>query len=173
MFEKLEAVEKRYDELTKMIADPEIISNQSEWQKLMKEHASMEDIVLKFREYKKIKQEMEEAEELMQDPDMKELAEEEYYNLDDYFRLMMNNNLTEFIKLALHDDNFLGKADTQTFRKLNFFKLSLLIILFFRLLDLFICSCLSSYILIFLILISTFIFKSNCFALIFFSNDIK
>ena len=63
-----------------MIADPEIISNQSEWQKLMKEHASMEDIVLKFREYKKIKQEMEEAEELMQDPDMKELAEEEYYS---------------------------------------------------------------------------------------------
>ena len=45
----------------------------------MKEHASMEEIVLKFREYKKIKQSMEEAEELMQDPDMKELAEEEYY----------------------------------------------------------------------------------------------
>ena len=80
MFEKLEAVEKRYEELTKMIADPEVISNQSEWQKLMKEHASMEEIVLKFREYKKIKQAMEEAEELMQDPDMKELAEEEYYS---------------------------------------------------------------------------------------------
>ena len=80
MFEKLEAVEKRYDELTKLIADPEVISNQSEWQKLMKEHASMEEIVLKFREYKKIKQAMEEAEELMQDPDMKELAEEEYYS---------------------------------------------------------------------------------------------
>ena len=46
----------------------------------MKEHASMEEIVLKFREYKKIKQSMEEAEELMQDPDMKELAEEEYYD---------------------------------------------------------------------------------------------
>ncbi len=79
MFEKLEAVEKRYDELTKMIADPEVISNQSEWQKLMKEHASIEEIVSKFREYKKVKQSMEEAEELMQDPDMKELAEEEYY----------------------------------------------------------------------------------------------
>lgn len=79
MFEKLEAVEKRYDELTKMIADPEIIANNSEWQKLMKEHASIEEIVLKFREYKKVKQAMEEAEELMQDPDMKELAEEEYY----------------------------------------------------------------------------------------------
>ena len=80
MFEKLEAVEKRYEELTKLIADPEVISKQSEWQKLMKEHASIEEIVLKFREYKKAKQAMEEAEELMQDPDMKELAEEEYYS---------------------------------------------------------------------------------------------
>ena len=79
MFEKLEAVEKRYEEVTKIISDPEVIANQTEWQKAMKEHASMEEIVLKFREYKKIKQSMEEAEELMQDPDMKELAEEEYY----------------------------------------------------------------------------------------------
>ena len=79
MFEKLEAVEKRYEELTKIISDPKVIANQTEWQKAIKEHASMEEIVLKFREYKKIKQSMEEAEELMQDPDMKELAEEEYY----------------------------------------------------------------------------------------------
>ena len=79
MFEKLEAVEKRYDELTKLIADPEIIQNQSKWQTLIKEHASIEEIVLKFREYKKAKQAMEEAEELMKDPEMKELAEEEYY----------------------------------------------------------------------------------------------
>ncbi len=81
MFEKLENVEKRYDELTKMIADPEVISNHAEWQKLMKEHASIEDVVLKFREYKKVKQDMEEAEELMHDPEMKELAESEYYGL--------------------------------------------------------------------------------------------
>lgn len=79
MFEKLEAVEKRYDELTQMISDPAVISNQSEWQKLMKEHANIEEIVLKFREYKKVKQSMEEAQELMQDPEMKELAEAEYY----------------------------------------------------------------------------------------------
>ena len=80
MFEKLEAVEKRYEELTKLISDPEIISNQSEWQKLMKEHASIEEVVLKFREYKKVKESMEEAEELMNDPEMKELAEAEYYS---------------------------------------------------------------------------------------------
>ncbi len=79
MFEKLEAVEKRYDELTKLISDPEIIANQAEWQKAMKEHASIEDVVIKFREYKKVKQAMEEAGELLQDPEMKELAEIEYY----------------------------------------------------------------------------------------------
>ena len=80
MFDKLEAVEKRYEELTKMIADPELIANQTEWQKAIKEHASIEEVVAKFREYKKVKKAMEEAEELMQDPDMKDLAEEEYYS---------------------------------------------------------------------------------------------
>ena len=80
MFEKLENVEKRYEELTKLISDPEVISNHEEWQKLMKEHASIEDVVLKFREYKKVKQSMEEAEELLHDPEMKELAEAEYYD---------------------------------------------------------------------------------------------
>ncbi len=80
MFEKLEAIEKRYEELTKEISDPKVIANQEEWQKLMKEHASLEDIVLKFREYKKVKNAMEEAEELLKDPEMKELAEDEYYS---------------------------------------------------------------------------------------------
>lgn len=79
MFEKLEAVEKRYEELTKLISDPEVISNQAEWQKFMKEHASIEDIVLKFREYKKVKQSMNEAKEMMEDKELKELAEMEYY----------------------------------------------------------------------------------------------
>ena len=80
MFEKLEAIEKRYEELTREIADPELISNQAEWQKAMKEHASLEELVQKFREYKKVKKEMEEAEELISDPEMKELAETEYYD---------------------------------------------------------------------------------------------
>ncbi len=79
MFEKLEAVEKKYEELTKIIADPGVISDQTQWQKAVKEHASIENVVLKFREYKKVKQAMKEAEELLQDQEMKELAEAEYY----------------------------------------------------------------------------------------------
>ena len=41
MFQKLEDVEKRYEELTKKISDPEIISKQNEWREYMKEHAEI------------------------------------------------------------------------------------------------------------------------------------
>ena len=43
----------------------------------MKEHAEIEEVVLKYKEYKKVKQSLADAEELMKDPEMKELAEEE------------------------------------------------------------------------------------------------
>lgn len=77
MFQKLEDVEKKYEELTKLISDPEVISKQTEWKNYMKEHAEIEPIVLKYREYKKTEKELEEAKEMMQDPEMKELAEME------------------------------------------------------------------------------------------------
>ena len=54
MFQKLEDVEKRFDELTQKISDPEVIANQSEWQKLMKEHAKISEIVVKYRQYRKV-----------------------------------------------------------------------------------------------------------------------
>ena len=44
MFQKLEDVEKRYEELNKKISDPEIIAKQAEWQKYMKEHALISDV---------------------------------------------------------------------------------------------------------------------------------
>jgi len=79
MFDKLEEVEKRYEELNKLIADPAIISDQNSFKKYMKEQSMLTDVVEKFREYKKVKKTMEDAEELMSDPEMKEMAEIEYY----------------------------------------------------------------------------------------------
>ena len=75
MFQKLEAVEKRYEELNKLISDPEVISRQNEWKNLMKEHSDMIDIVEKYREYKKVKGAYDEAQEMLADKDLKELAE--------------------------------------------------------------------------------------------------
>ena len=83
MFQKLEDVEKRYEELNKLISDPEVISNQNEWKKMMKEHSDIEDIVFKFREYKQVKKTFEEAKEMMSDPELKELAEMEMLEAKD------------------------------------------------------------------------------------------
>lgn len=77
MFQKLEDVEKRYEELNGLIADPEVISKQNEWKKLMKEHSDIEEIVFKYREYKTVAKNMEEAKEMLSDLEMKELAEME------------------------------------------------------------------------------------------------
>ena len=83
MFQKLEAVEKRYEELTRLISDPEVISKQNEWKNYMKEHAELSDIVAKYREYKKVKQDFEDAKLMMEDKEMRELAEEEMLSAKD------------------------------------------------------------------------------------------
>ena len=75
MFQKLDSVEKRYEDLTIKISDPDIISKQDESKNYMKEHAEIEPIVEKYREYKKVKQAIEDAKEMLEDPEMKELAE--------------------------------------------------------------------------------------------------
>ena len=78
MFQKLDDVEKKYEDLTKKISDPEIIAAQTEWKNYMKEHADLEPIVLKYREYKKVKQQIDEAKEMLNDPELKDLAEMDY-----------------------------------------------------------------------------------------------
>jgi len=77
MFQRLEDVEKRYEELTVKISDPEEIAQNQTWQKLMKEHAELSPIVEKYREYKKLQKTIEESEDLLKDPELKELAEAE------------------------------------------------------------------------------------------------
>lgn len=77
MLQKLEDVEKRYEELTQQISDPNVIANINEWQKLMKEHADMAPIVEKYREYKKVLNNLEDAKSMLNDKDLKDLAEVE------------------------------------------------------------------------------------------------
>ena len=50
MLDKLEFAESRYEELSIKIAQPEVIANQNEWKKLVKEHADLEELILKYRE---------------------------------------------------------------------------------------------------------------------------
>lgn len=76
MFEKLEALYKRYKELEELIADPAVLARQDEWKKLTKEHADLSEPVEKYLEYLKLKEEFEQADELMRTE-----KEEEMYHL--------------------------------------------------------------------------------------------
>lgn len=85
MFDKLEFIEERFEELGLKISDPEVINDQKLWQKLMKEHSEMAQIVEKYKEYKNAKQGIEEAKEMLQesnDEEMRELAKMELSDLE-------------------------------------------------------------------------------------------
>ena len=86
MFDKLEGIEEKYEELSRLISDPEIISDQSKWQKLVKEHAELEEIVVVIREYNKVLEEKSNTKELLNqddDEEIKILAEQELKELDE------------------------------------------------------------------------------------------
>ncbi|HUK51910.1 MAG TPA: peptide chain release factor 1 [Candidatus Binatia bacterium] len=80
MYDKLDQIEKRYEELTRELSSPEITADSARLQKLAKTHAEHEAIVEKFREWKAVEKGLAEARQLLldsADPDMKELAHEE------------------------------------------------------------------------------------------------
>ena len=79
MFEKLDFVIEKYEELSMKVSDPDIIANQSVWQKYAKEMGEMEPLVKKYTEYRKAKETLAQARELLADPDdeIKEMAKME------------------------------------------------------------------------------------------------
>ena len=59
MFQKLDFLLDKYDELSLIASDPEVIANQEVWQKHMREMSEIEPIVAAYREYKKVSEELE------------------------------------------------------------------------------------------------------------------
>lgn len=55
MFGRLEEMEQKYEEISKKLSDPQIVNNQTEFRKMMKEHSDMNPIVEKYRELKRHK----------------------------------------------------------------------------------------------------------------------
>ena len=85
MFDKLDFIVDKYEELSHLVSDPEIIGNQPVWQKHVKEMSDMEPIVKKYTEYKKAKESMAEAKEMLEigDEELRELAKMEISELED------------------------------------------------------------------------------------------
>ena len=85
MFDKLDFITEKYDELAQKVSDPEIINNQPVWQKLIKEMGEMEPIVKAYKEYKKAKSDLADAKEILEegDEEMRELAKMEIGELEE------------------------------------------------------------------------------------------
>ena len=81
MFDKLSFLQQRYDELAKDISSPEVIADQAKFTKLCKEHADLTPIVEKYNEYKRAKEDADEARAMLDenlDKDFRELVQAEY-----------------------------------------------------------------------------------------------
>ncbi|MBV1818678.1 peptide chain release factor 1 [Anaerosalibacter bizertensis] len=83
MLDKLDFLEKKYKELSLKIIDPKVMEDTQEWQKLAKEHAEVEPIVMKYREFNEAAKTLEEDKEMLKE------------KLDDEFKEMLKEEITE------------------------------------------------------------------------------
>ncbi len=87
MFEKLAQIEKSYEELTEQISSPEIMSDMKAYAKTMKQHRSLGEIVEKYREVRKMQDDLAGAKELVaaadDDDEMREMAQAEAAEIEE------------------------------------------------------------------------------------------
>jgi peptide chain release factor 1 len=85
MFERLDQIEARYEELTQALSSPEIIGDSAKYQKTAKAHSEIAEIVEKYREFKDLKKGIAESKAVLadeKDPEMRAYAEEELAKLE-------------------------------------------------------------------------------------------
>lgn len=86
MLDKLAFLEEKYEDLSEKISDPEIINDQNQWKKLVKEHSTLEVIVMKYRDYKATEQGLNDSKEILRDKtaddELKEMAKMEINELE-------------------------------------------------------------------------------------------
>lgn len=85
MFDRLQAVEDRYERLNELLSDPDVVSDNKKLASLSKEQSDIQETVEVYREYKSVKEQIEEAKEMLNeklDTDMKEMVKEELKELE-------------------------------------------------------------------------------------------
>ena len=99
MLDRLESIEKRYEELSQLIAQPEISTDRARLQSLAQEQAGLEDIVAKYRQYKTTSEALQETQAMLDDglePEMVLLAKEELNDLKQH-----QDTILQELKLSL------------------------------------------------------------------------
>jgi len=82
MFDRLDQLEARYEELGAQLGDPNIVKDQENYRKVSKAHRDLEPAVEKFREFRKLRDAIADAKSMLAEPDMKEMAEAELAELE-------------------------------------------------------------------------------------------
>jgi len=82
--QKLDQLEKRFDELTNQMADPAVIGDAEQYRKVTKAHSDLSEITGKYREWKKVDDGLSQARQMLeeQDPDLRAMAEQEVAQLE-------------------------------------------------------------------------------------------
>ena len=86
MFDKLDFITEKYKEMALKVSDPEVINNQPLWQKYIKEMGEMEPVVKKYEEYRKAKNDLADAKEIVEnesDEELRDLAKMEVSELEE------------------------------------------------------------------------------------------
>ena len=100
IFSKLQRADDRYREIEQMMTLPEVVGNNKRYAELIKEYKSLEPVIEKFREYKEAEKTLRESEEMMResslDPELRELAEEEFKE----YKILIEK-ITEELKILL------------------------------------------------------------------------
>ena len=99
MFDKLDFIVEKYKDMSLKVSDPDVIADQPTWQKYIKDMGEMEPIVKKYEEYKKAKDELAMAKEILEtenDEELRDLAklevndnEEKIEVLSDELRILL------------------------------------------------------------------------------------
>ena len=96
MFEKLDAVQNRFEELTEAMSQPEIIQDFPRYQAILKERSSLEPLMQAYGQYQSVLRQLEDTRELLADPELAREAQAEIEELEE-----MKTRLEQELRLLL------------------------------------------------------------------------
>ena len=109
VYRKLETLVERYEEVQALLSDPSVIGDQNRFRALSKEYSELEEIVKAFLAYQQAQDDVATAEEMLKDsdPDMREMAQEEYKakaqitELEDEIQILMLQKTRKTIIMSI------------------------------------------------------------------------
>nr|WP_279663658.1 peptide chain release factor 1 [Ectobacillus ponti] len=99
VFDRLQAIESRYDKLNELLSDPEVVSDPKKLREYSKEQSDIQETVEAYREYKAVREQLQDAKAMLEDkldPDMRDMVKEEISELEE-----QDQQLSDRLKILL------------------------------------------------------------------------